>query len=92
MPLGYGYLWWTAPPEPGPGLLGEGWFSAIGAGGQYGFAKPALDLVIVSRVDRDLRLPEPRFADVFEFLQLVIKAGGLKTGAKARPSASRRPP
>jgi CubicO group peptidase (beta-lactamase class C family) len=77
VPVGYGYLWWTAPPEPGPGLLGEGWFSALGAGGQYGFVKPALDLVVVLRVDRDQRLPEPRFADFAEFLALAVKAGGL---------------
>ncbi len=76
-PIGYGYLWWTAPPEPAPGLFGEGWFSALGAGGQYGFVKPALDLVVVLRVDRDQRLPEPRFTDFAEFVQLVAKAGGL---------------
>jgi hypothetical protein len=35
-----------------------------------------LDLVVVSRVDRDLRLPEPRFTEVAEFLRLVAKAGG----------------
>jgi CubicO group peptidase (beta-lactamase class C family) len=74
---GYGYLWWTAPPEPHPGLLGEGWFTALGAGGQYGFVKPALDLVVVLRVDRDQRLPEPRFTDFAEFVQLVAKAGSL---------------
>jgi CubicO group peptidase (beta-lactamase class C family) len=64
---GYGYLWWT----------GEGWFTALGAGGQYGFVKPALDLVVVLRVDRDQRLPEPKFTDFLEFVQLVAKAGGL---------------
>ena len=80
IPMGYGYLWWTAPPKPVPGLLGEGWFSALGAGGQYGFVKPALDLVVVVRVDRDLRLPEPRFADFAEFLALAVKAGGLDNG------------
>jgi CubicO group peptidase (beta-lactamase class C family) len=77
IPRGYGYLWWTAPPEPHPGLLGEGWFTALGAGGQYGFVKPALDLVVVLRVDRDQRLPEPRFTDFAEFMQLVAKAGSL---------------
>ncbi len=39
--------------------------------------KPALDLVVVLRVDRDQRLPEPRFTDFAEFVQLVAKAGGL---------------
>jgi CubicO group peptidase (beta-lactamase class C family) len=76
-PRGYGYLWWTAPGTPHPGLFGEGWYSALGAGGQYGFVKPALDLVVVLRVDRDLRLPEPKFSDFVEFVQLVAKAGHL---------------
>jgi CubicO group peptidase (beta-lactamase class C family) len=77
LPLGYGPLWWTAPPEPPPRLLGEGWFMALGAGGQYGFVKPALDLVVVLRVDRDQRLPEPLFTDFAAFVQLVAKAGNL---------------
>ena len=76
---GYGYLWWTAPPQPHTGLFGEGWFSALGAGGQYGFVKPSLDLVVVLRVDRDMRLPEPRFTDFAEFVEQVAKAGGLDT-------------
>jgi CubicO group peptidase (beta-lactamase class C family) len=74
---GYGYLWWTASPQPHAGLFGEGWFTALGAGGQYGFVKPALDIVVVLRVDRDQRLPKPRFADFAEFVQLVAKAGRL---------------
>ena len=39
---------------------------------------PAHDLVVVSREDRDLRLPEPKFSDIAEFLRLVLKAGGLE--------------
>jgi CubicO group peptidase (beta-lactamase class C family) len=77
IPRGYGYLWWTAPRKPHPGLFGEMWLSALGAGGQYGFVKPALDLVVVLRVDRDLRLPEPRFSDFATFVELVAKAGSL---------------
>jgi CubicO group peptidase (beta-lactamase class C family) len=78
-PMGYGYLWWTAPREPAPGLMGKDWFAAIGAGGQYAFVFPALDLVAVSRVDRDLRLPQPKFSDVAELLRLIAKAGHLDT-------------
>lgn len=73
-PAGYGYLWWTAPREGDPGPLGPGWYAAVGAGGQYAFVSPVHDLVVVSRVDRDLRLPEPRFAAMLEFLRLVMKA------------------
>jgi CubicO group peptidase (beta-lactamase class C family) len=73
-PIGYGYLWWTAPQEGAPGVLSEGWFAAIGAGGQYAFVSPAHDLVVVSRVDRDLRLPQPRFSEVLTFLRLIVDA------------------
>src|SRR6185295_18165736 len=51
MPVGYGYLWWTAPREGGRGMLGPGWYAALGAGGQYAFVIPAHDLVVVSRED-----------------------------------------
>jgi CubicO group peptidase (beta-lactamase class C family) len=40
---GYGYLWWTAPPE----RLPVGSYFAAGNGGQYVFVIPADDLVIV---------------------------------------------
>jgi CubicO group peptidase (beta-lactamase class C family) len=80
--MGYGYLWWIAPRVPATGVFGEGWFSAIGAGGQYAFVQPELDLVVVSRVDRDLKLPEPRFADFAEFPRLVAKAGCLDQTAR----------
>jgi len=77
IPVGYGYLWWTAPRDVDQGSLGPGWFTALGAGGQYAFVMPAHDLVVVSRVDRDLRLPGPRFSDMADFMRLVVKAGGL---------------
>jgi len=59
-------------------LLGAGWYAALGAGGQYAFVIPAHDLVVVSREDRDLRVSEPKFSDMAEFLRLVLKAGGLE--------------
>jgi CubicO group peptidase (beta-lactamase class C family) len=82
MGLGYGYLWWTAADLPGlkPGQLPEGTFFAWGAGGQQAFVIPADDLVVVSRVDRDQKLPEPRFGDVVELLRLTLKAGGFDLG------------
>lgn len=78
IPVGYGYLWWTAPSTGSPGILGPDWFTPIGAGGQYAFVSPAHDLVVVSRVDRDQHLPEPRFSNVMQLVQLVLKAGPVK--------------
>lgn len=54
---GYGYMWWVAANGrhlPGAALP-EGSFSARGAGGHYVLAVPALDVVIVHRVDTDAR-------------------------------------
>lgn len=75
---GYGYLWWTARPASSPGLLPPGSFFAAGNGGQYAFVLPAYDLVIVHRVDRDLKLPEPDRRDLDQLLRLILKAGGLE--------------
>ena len=76
---GYAYLWWTAAPAD-PALTGmvlpEGTYFALGAGGQEAFVIPARDLVIVSRVDRDLNLPEPRLRDVAELVRMILHAGG----------------
>jgi len=72
---GYGYLWWTAGNQPS--ALPPGSFFAQGAGGQFAFVIPAFDLVIVSRVDRDLHLPEPVLHEGLQFARLVFAAGGL---------------
>ena len=73
--FGYGYLWWTAPPTPGPDGIPEGTFIAWGAGGQHAFIIPAYDLVVVNRVDRDQNLPEPKVSEVKQLLSLTLKAG-----------------
>ena len=44
---GYGYLWWTAPPEQPFLSVPPGSYFAAGNGGQYVFVIPANDLVIV---------------------------------------------
>jgi CubicO group peptidase (beta-lactamase class C family) len=74
--LGYGYLWWTNPMPPATAILPEGTFFALGAGGQYALVIPAHDVVVVYRVDRDQRLPEPKFGDIAGLLRLTLKAGG----------------
>ena len=64
-----------AARRPEPGWLPEGTFFAWGAGGQHAFVIPAYDLVIVNRVDRDMRLPEPKLSEVKQLLGLTLKAG-----------------
>jgi CubicO group peptidase (beta-lactamase class C family) len=68
---GYGYLWWTAGDA---GQLPPGSFFAWGAGGQFAFVVPANDLVVVSRVDRDLHLPQPLSRDGATLVRLVLEA------------------
>lgn len=46
--LGYGYLWWIAPPDS---PFGPGAYFALGAGGQGLAVMPALDLVVAQVVD-----------------------------------------
>ena len=53
----------------------KGTFIAWGAGGQHAFVVPACDLVVVNRVDRDQRLPEPKLSEVKQLLNLTLKAG-----------------
>jgi hypothetical protein len=52
-----------------------GTFIAWGAGGQQAFVIPAYDLVVVNRVDRDQKLPEPKLSDVKQLVSLTLKAG-----------------
>jgi Beta-lactamase len=80
---GYGYLWWTdfldgaiAPTV----TLPEGSFMALGAGGQYAVVVPALDLVIVHRVDRDTGISERSMRDVGRLFWLILKAEGYDPG------------
>ena len=80
---GYGYLWWTDFLGNGvaPAVkLPEGSFMAQGAGGQYAIVMPALDLVVVHRIDRDIPYVEPSARDVARLLWLILKAQGYDAG------------
>jgi CubicO group peptidase (beta-lactamase class C family) len=88
---GYGYLWWTdfldgaiAPTVKLP----EGSYMAQGAGGQYALVMPALDLVVVHRVDRDLPYVEPPSRDIARLLWLILKAQGYDAGPDASLAAA----
>jgi CubicO group peptidase (beta-lactamase class C family) len=80
--VGYGYLWWTSPPGASQGTFANGAYTAIGAGGQYAFVFPRHDLAVVIRVDRDQRLPEPKFGDAVLLARMAIEAGGLERSAR----------
>jgi len=73
---GYGYLWWIAPISNGAApfvKLPDGTFFAQGAGGQYAFVIPALDLVVVHRAahtDQGVNLRQ-----MARLLWLVLDAG-----------------
>jgi CubicO group peptidase (beta-lactamase class C family) len=88
---GYGYLWWigfidgTIAPTV---TLPEGSFLAEGAGGQYALVIPALDLVVVHRVDRDLPIPEPSGHDIARLFWLILKAQGYDPGPDASLAAA----
>jgi CubicO group peptidase (beta-lactamase class C family) len=88
---GYGYLWWTdfidgaiAPAVSLP----EGSFFALGAGGQYALVVPALDLVVVHRVDRDTNIAAPSMRDVGRLFWLVLTAEGYDPGPDAAITAA----
>lgn len=67
---GYGYMWWLARsgvafPDV---ILPPGSYSAQGAGGHYCLVIPAMDLVVVHRVDTD---QAGRIVENFQFGQLM---------------------
>lgn len=74
--FGYGYLWWTAATPPGHDILNlpPRSFFAWGSGGQFAFAIPSRDLVIVERTDTSRHLKEPSLPDVAALLRLILAA------------------
>ncbi|WP_257170363.1 serine hydrolase [Bradyrhizobium sp. SRS-191] len=94
--FGYGYLWWIgfmggamAPTV----TLPEGSFLAQGAGGQFALVVPALDLIVVHRVDRDTPYTEPSMRSMGRLFWLILKAGGYDPGpdASLRAATGERP-
>jgi CubicO group peptidase (beta-lactamase class C family) len=73
---GYGYLWWVAVNgKHFPGVvMPEGSFSARGAGGHYILVVPAYDLVIVHRVNTDIRDRRVTGAEFGKLVQLIFDA------------------
>lgn len=73
---GYGYLWWIAQNGVHlPGVtLPDGSYSARGAGGHYILNVPALDLVIVHRVNTDLKGRSVSSAQFGRLVRLILEA------------------
>jgi CubicO group peptidase (beta-lactamase class C family) len=76
---GYGYMWWVArdqnkfPHLPGV-LIPEGSFSARGAGGHHVLIVPAYALVVVHRVDTDIRGNSVSDAEFGRLVRLLLDA------------------
>jgi CubicO group peptidase (beta-lactamase class C family) len=88
---GYGYLWWigflggaVAPSV----TLPEGSYLAEGAGGQFALVAPALDLVVVHRLDRDSPFAEPSWRSIGRLFWLILKASGHDPGPDASLAAA----
>ncbi|MBM3547601.1 MAG: serine hydrolase [Alphaproteobacteria bacterium] len=72
----YGYMWWVARAGihiPGV-ILPEGSYSARGAGGHKMIVVPAHDMVVVHRVDTDIKGREVKTHEFAPLLDLVLAA------------------
>lgn len=74
----YGYMWWVARDGvawPGT-ILPAGSYSARGAGGHFCLILPALDCVVIHRVDTDQPGREVNRFETGKILQLLLTALG----------------
>jgi CubicO group peptidase (beta-lactamase class C family) len=73
---GYGYLWWVAVNgKHFPNVeLKDGAYSARGSGGHYIVVLPDIDLVVVHRVDTDIRSERVSADEFGRLLGLILDA------------------
>lgn len=74
---GYGFLWWTGSSASGERAeipFPKGSFWAEGHLGQYAVVVPALDLVVVNRVDSDLTSRTVGKREMAHLVRLVVEA------------------
>jgi CubicO group peptidase (beta-lactamase class C family) len=76
---GYGYMWWVDRNS----------YSARGAGGHYLTVIPAMNLVVVHRVDTFVPGNSVGGRDIHKLLDLIVEAGGRKD---LTPVAESKPP
>jgi CubicO group peptidase (beta-lactamase class C family) len=88
---GYGYLWWTSAEgkQFENVTLPEGSFSARGHGGHVILVAPALDLVVVHRVDSDKKdAPRVEYAQFGALMKFILEAMPAN-GATAVPNGTK---
>jgi CubicO group peptidase (beta-lactamase class C family) len=73
---GYGYMWWVGRdgilfPQV---IVPPGSYAALGAGGHIVLVLPALDAVLVHRVDTDQPGREVKNGEVGRLVRLILKA------------------
>jgi CubicO group peptidase (beta-lactamase class C family) len=73
---GYGYMWWVAAKgRHVPGVaIPDGSYSARGAGGHYILVIPAYDLVIVHRVNTDIKGNSVSGEEFGKLVKLILDA------------------
>lgn len=90
---GYGYLWWVERDGVHlPGVkLPAGSFSARGAGGHFILVVPSLDLVIVHRVNTDVKERRVETKEFGELTSLILQAHESNAEPKGRTPAALLP-
>ncbi|MEC5384997.1 serine hydrolase [Uliginosibacterium sp. H3] len=84
--LDYGYLWWVAERSQQVTFFGNKppgrSFAALGAGGQYVFVNPELQLVVTHTVDRENKRAarEVGYTSFGKLLGLILEARGNPAG------------
>jgi len=74
---GYGYLWWTgdsASGKPQEITFPKGSFWAEGHLGQYAVVVPALDLIVVNRVDEQMTRRTVHKRQMAQLVRMVVEA------------------
>jgi len=74
---GYGYLWWTvnsASGKPQEIAFPKGSFCAEGHLGQYAVVVPALDLIVVNRVDEQMTRRTVHKRQMAQLVRMVVEA------------------
>lgn len=82
---GYGYMWWIATSDRNPLFVEpDSSYSATGTGIQLLLVAPKLDLVIVHRVNTDIKGRFVKGRQLLNLVRLIMEAGPLFQGEAQR--------